>query len=43
MDFLPAIIYSGGFLFFVVLFARKRRQPETVAMGGLAHLPTGNA
>ena len=43
MDFLPAIIYSGGFLFFVVLFARKRRQPETATIGSLAHLSSGSA
>jgi hypothetical protein len=43
MDFLPAIIYSGGFLFLVVLFARKRRQPQAQTLTGLAELPSGNA
>ncbi|HKD06940.1 MAG TPA: hypothetical protein VKB79_13640 [Bryobacteraceae bacterium] len=43
MDFMPAVIYSGGFLFLVVLFARKRRQPHAETMTGLTELPSGNA
>jgi hypothetical protein len=43
MDFLPAVIYSGGFLFLVVLFARKRRQPQAEALIGFSQLPSGNA
>ena len=43
MDFLPAIIYSAGFLFFVFLFARQKRLPQADAVAGFAELSSGRA